>query len=480
MSAMSDSGFDAAENILIGQGALAIKVDRVSKNYRIWNSPEARLKSIFAQGQAKLFPRGSSLRSKLIEKASRYYREYPALKNVSFIAEKGSAIGIMGRNGAGKSTLLQIISGVLMPTSGSVECRGKVNALLELGSGFNPNFTGRENVYLNGAIMGLSRAQIDARFDEIAAFADIGDFMNQPIGIYSSGMKMRLAFAVQVATNPEILIIDEALAVGDAPFQAKCYRRLRQLLDDGLTLLFVSHTSGTVRSLCDHAIWLRDGEVAAYGSADTVCDQYDKYCWSASGMDVQKNAPDAGRHTIPDAVQNDSARQAAKEKFDEYAKIERHGNGAIFIENFYLENSGGLVVESVRYNEVICAVYQIIVVENVDYELEVGISIKDLQGSHVYSAIDFDHETRLNSPAGSRVEIRMYFKMPLRAGKYSISTGLFGFPVGKKYVDGIIDFSKSIILDRLEYAAFFSVLPRKRHCLYGPVHADARLEVILP
>jgi lipopolysaccharide transport system ATP-binding protein len=250
-------------------------------------------------------------------------------------------------------------------------------------------------------------------------------------------------------------------------------------LDNGLTLLFVSHTSGTVRSLCDHAIWLRDGEVAAYGTAEEVCGQYDKYCWSASGMDVQKIVPKKSQPTQPDTTQYDSIRQAAKVKFDEYAKIERHGNGALLIDNFYLENSDGVIVESVRYDEVVCAVYQVVVIKDIDYELEVGITIKDLQGTHVYSAIDFEHGTRLFCASGSRFEMRMHFKMPLRAGKYSISTGLFGFPVGHKYADGVIDFSKSVILDRLEYAYFFSVLPRKGHCLYGPVHADARLSVIM-
>lgn len=459
-------------------GDLAIEVRNVTKNYRIWSSPEARFKSILMLAQARLLPEGN-LRSRLVKRASSYYKEYPALNDVSFNAQRGAAIGIMGRNGAGKSTLLQIISGVLTPTTGMARCHGKVNALLELGSGFNPQFTGRENVYLNGAIMGLSRSDIDARFDDIAAFADIGDFMNQPIGIYSSGMKMRLAFAVQIATEPEILIIDEALAVGDAPFQAKCYRRLRQLLDDGLTLLFVSHTSGTVRSLCDQAIWLRNGTVEAYGSAEEVSDQYDKYCWSASGMDVRSSETTVASDRNDSAAAFNPIQQAAKQRFDDCAAIERQGDGSLHIDNFYLENSDGTIVDAVRYDEVISAVYHVHVDQDIDCDFEVGITIKDLQGSQIYSAVDFDHGTRLTCSAGSRIEMRMRFKMPLRAGKYSISTGLFGFVAGKKYADGVIDFSKSAILDRLGYACFFTVLPRKGHCLYGPVHADARLSVSL-
>ncbi|MCS7352481.1 MAG: ABC transporter ATP-binding protein, partial [Thermoflexus sp.] len=178
------------------------------------------------------------------------------MRNVSFEVRRGETVGIIGRNGSGKSTLLQIIAGTLAPTEGEVQVKGRVAALLELGSGFNPEFTGRENVYLNGAILGLSREEIDARFDDIAAFADIGEFIDQPVKVYSSGMYARLAFAVAVSLDPDILIVDEILAVGDLALQQRCATRLRQLRDNGLTLLYVSHSPDAIKSICQKALLL--------------------------------------------------------------------------------------------------------------------------------------------------------------------------------------------------------------------------------
>lgn len=243
-----------------------IRVENVSKCYHVYDRPQERLKQA-------LVPR------RLVHWFGRdpgqpFYREFWALRNVSFEVRPGEAFGLIGRNGAGKSTLLQIIAGTLTPTSGEVRVRGKVAALLELGSGFSPDFTGRENVRLNGALLGLTPREIEERFDEIAAFADIGDFIDQPVKTYSSGMLMRLAFAVQTAVRPQILIVDEALAVGDVFFQAKCMARLRELLDGGVSLLFVSHDTATVRQLCDRAIFLANGAVMAAGTAGEVTDRY--------------------------------------------------------------------------------------------------------------------------------------------------------------------------------------------------------------
>jgi len=198
------------------------------------------------------------------------------LKNISLSVRKGETIGIIGRNGSGKSTLLQIMAGTLMPTQGEVAVDGRVAALLELGSGFNPEFTGRENVYLNASILGLKKPEIDARFDEIAAFADIGDFIDQPTKIYSSGMLVRLAFAVQVCVHPSVLIIDEALAVGDAAFQRKCFRRLEELHELALTIVFVSHDLNAVTNLCTTALLLEHGECLGSGPASQICDLYQK------------------------------------------------------------------------------------------------------------------------------------------------------------------------------------------------------------
>ncbi|MGZ9132587.1 MAG: ABC transporter ATP-binding protein, partial [Nitrospira sp.] len=202
-----------------------------------------------------------------------YYREVPAVENVSFEVKKGDTLGIIGRNGSGKSTLLQLIVGTLYPTSGSVEIDGRVAALLELGAGFHPEFTGRENVFLNAALLGLSPQEVEAQLEDILVFADIGIAIDQPVKTYSSGMVVRLAFAVIAHVKADILVIDEALAVGDAFFVQKCMRFLRTFMEHG-TVLFVSHDSAAVLSLCRTALWLEHGRVAGMGEAKRVCDRY--------------------------------------------------------------------------------------------------------------------------------------------------------------------------------------------------------------
>ncbi|MGH8161222.1 MAG: ABC transporter ATP-binding protein, partial [Gammaproteobacteria bacterium] len=209
-----------------------------------------------------------------------YFHEFWALRDVSFDVKRGETVGIVGRNGSGKSTLLQLICGTLTPTAGTVEVRGRVAALLELGSGFNPEFTGRENVYLNAAVLGLSRAEIDARFDDIVAFADIGEFVEQPVKTYSSGMYVRLAFAVAINVDPEILIVDEALSVGDELFQRKCFARIETIRDKGATILFVSHAAGKVVELCDRALLVDAGELLVEGTPKYVVSRYHKLLYA--------------------------------------------------------------------------------------------------------------------------------------------------------------------------------------------------------
>jgi lipopolysaccharide transport system ATP-binding protein len=251
-----------------------IIAENLSKVYRIWETPSARLKSPLLAGVASLFPKKSAPHRALHARAARGWRDFYALHDVSFSLRHGEAIGIIGRNGSGKSTLLQLIAGTLTPTTGHVKTSGRVGALLELGSGFNPDFTGRENVFLSGAIYGLSRRDMETLFDNIASFADIGDFIEQPVKTYSSGMLMRLAFAVQSAVDPQLLIVDEALAVGDVFFQQKCAARMRQLQERGTTMLLVSHDMGVIRNMCSKAIYLRQGRCVAFGLCDDVIRQY--------------------------------------------------------------------------------------------------------------------------------------------------------------------------------------------------------------
>jgi lipopolysaccharide transport system ATP-binding protein len=235
-----------------------IRAENLSKTYRLYDQPHHRLLQSLAGSQQK------------------YYREFDALKSVSFQLQSGETMGIIGANGAGKSTILQLLCGTLEPTQGTVQVKGRISALLELGAGFNPEFTGRENLIINAAILGLSPNQIEARTEDIIAFADIGEFIDRPVKTYSSGMYVRVAFAVAVHVDPQILIVDEALAVGDALFQFKCMSRMRRMLDDGVALLFTSHDVSAIKALCQRALWLEKGQVRMLGDTADVTRAYDQ------------------------------------------------------------------------------------------------------------------------------------------------------------------------------------------------------------
>ena len=228
----------------------------MSKSYSIYSAPRDRLKELATFG------------------ARKFHSDFWALKDVSFDVKRGETFCIVGENGCGKSTLLQICAGILQPSSGTAKTQGRTAALLELGSGFNPEFSGRENVYLNGAILGLSQAEMERRFPDIEAFAEIGSFIDQPVKTYSSGMSVRLAFAVAIHVDPEILLVDEALAVGDVYFRQRCMRKVHELKQRGVTILFVSHATGDVKALGDRAMWLDKGSVRAIGKTDQVVHQY--------------------------------------------------------------------------------------------------------------------------------------------------------------------------------------------------------------
>ncbi|MGE0312627.1 MAG: ABC transporter ATP-binding protein [Lautropia sp.] len=242
----------------------SVSVRGVDKCYHIYAQPRDRLLQF-------VVPR---LRRLAGLEAVSYGREFWALRDVSFDVRRGETVGIIGKNGAGKSTLLQILCGTLTPTAGTVEVSGRVAALLELGAGFDVEFSGRENIYLNGSLLGLDRAEIDARFDDIAAFADIGAFLEQPVKTYSSGMFVRLAFAISAFVSPEVLIVDEALAVGDFSFNLKCLKRLEQLKDDGCSIVFVSHDIGLVQKLCERTLYLERGQTVMFGDSAAATSRY--------------------------------------------------------------------------------------------------------------------------------------------------------------------------------------------------------------
>lgn len=240
-----------------------IKCKDLGKCYQIYDNPKDRLKQAIWRGRRQ------------------YFREFWALRSLNFEVKRGESLGIIGRNGSGKSTLLQIICGTLTPTEGEIQTKGRIAALLELGSGFNPEFTGIENVYLNASMLGLSKEETDKRLEDILAFADIGSFVNQPTKTYSSGMAVRLAFAVVAHVDSDILIVDEALAVGDAIFVQRCMQFIRRMREQRC-LLFVSHDAEAVKSLCSHALWLTNGERRSYGDCRSVCFDYFRYCTAES------------------------------------------------------------------------------------------------------------------------------------------------------------------------------------------------------
>lgn len=267
---------------------LCIKADGLGKCYQIYANPKDRLKQALARGRRK------------------YFREFWALRDVSLEVQRGETLAIVGRNGSGKSTLLQMICGTLSPTEGSIETNGTIAALLELGSGFNPEFTGIENVFLNASLFGLSRTQVESRLDDIQAFADIGDFINQPVKTYSSGMLVRLAFAVIAHVEPAVLIVDEALSVGDAVFGQRCMRFIRRFTENG-TLLFVSHDLNAVSSLCERAMWIDSGRLRMDAETTAIVSSYTRYCLESSQAEVKRKQENEERG---DDIQIDEAAAA--------------------------------------------------------------------------------------------------------------------------------------------------------------------------
>jgi len=286
----------------------AITVSHLSKSYRLHGtrSQFATLKSALLKRDLRIAPEAS----------------VPALKDISFVVDRGEAFGIVGRNGSGKSTMLKIISGILKPTSGTVAVHGRIAALIELGAGFHPEITGRENVYINGIMLGLSRREIDARFDRIVEFAGIGEFLDQPVKTYSSGMYVRLGFAVAVHVDPDILLIDEVLSVGDEEFSQKCVAKIQEMKYRGVTLIFVTHQLDQVRNLCDRALWLDHGEAAAIGDPTRVVDGY-----------LQKVS---GTQAAPTP-----APEVEEKKLEDAPEEERWGSGEVILRHVALTDDKG-------------------------------------------------------------------------------------------------------------------------------------------
>jgi lipopolysaccharide transport system ATP-binding protein len=405
---ISDLPSQIAEEPRAPEAEIAISVRRASKMYRIYDRPQDRLKQMLWRGRRA------------------YGREFWALRDVSFEVRKGETVGIIGRNGSGKSTLLQIIAGTLAPTSGEVRVNGRVAALLELGSGFNPEFTGRENVFLNGAILGIARAEMEQRYAEIAAFADIGEFIEQPVKFYSSGMVVRLAFAVQALIEPDILIVDEALSVGDMYFQTKCMAKIADLRRRGTSILFVSHSLGTIKILCSWAALLEEGRLLMTGHPDPVGDKYVSLVMRDRYGPATQPTPQLATDEHASLLQPPFSRRIG----------ERFGTGAAqYVECQVFQD--GYEVVAVEHGK-ICEIHALLAYNQaVDDWGEVGIVVRTLDGVDLFASNSFLlRQTYPPQLQGTLVEIVFRFQVTIAPGVYSVALG-YRAPVQGEYVDKV-------------------------------------------
>lgn len=390
-----------------------IQVNDVSKCYEIYEKPSDRLRQLIAG------------------KRKKFYREFWALKGVSFEVNRGETIGIIGRNGSGKSTLLQLICGTLSPTSGEIRSTGRIAALLELGSGFNPEFTGRENIYLNASILGLTDQEIDDRYDAIVQFADIGDFIERPVKTYSSGMYVRLAFAVIAHVDADVLVVDEALAVGDAVFSQKCMRFLREFKKRG-ALLFVSHDSAAVMGLCERAVWLDKGVVRGIGSAKEVCESYLASTYEAAQGSASNQSSALAQQTQvdyydarKDFVNSSSLRNDILiSPFDPRAI--KFGAGGVEIQSVLLLDSQNHPLSCMVGGEEVRLRIDFKTNQRIENALT-GFLVKDRLGQALFG--DNTYLSYLGKPqtyeSGSYVRTEFVFRMPiLPAGKYSLTVAV--------------------------------------------------------
>lgn len=399
----------------------AIRVSGLSKTFPVYAKPHDRLKQM-------LLPR---LRRWFGFQPKQYFREFQAVKTVSFDIEPGQTVGIIGRNGAGKSTLLQMICGTLAPSAGEVETTGRIAALLELGAGFNPEFTGRENVYMNGAILGLSREEIDRRFEEIVAFADIGDFMEQPVKMYSSGMYVRLAFAVQACVEPDILVVDEALAVGDIGFQYKCFKRMELLKQRGVTILMVSHATSSILEYADRCIVLDRGELIQ-DTPDVLAAvlAYEKGLLAQTRAAMAPARADRGQVELRTqgelvAIQQSDWNRALGEK--------RFGSGRAIIERLVMCKGDGTELMDhplLKPNEELVFRFYLVASEAIS-NVVLGVSVSSARGGDIWGDNNLNaHQTLDLKPGVNEVEYRV--KLPLSTGEYLVHCGLACFTQGDR------------------------------------------------
>jgi len=419
---------------------VAIRVSNLSKCFQIYEKPSDRLLQMLARGFKK------------------YYREFWALKDVSFEVRKGETVGIVGRNGSGKSTLLQMICGTLNPSGGDIKVNGRIAALLELGSGFNPEFTGRENVYMNAAVLGLTKKEIDARYAEIEAFADIGQFIDQPVKTYSSGMSVRLAFAVAINSDPEVLVVDEALSVGDELFQRKCYSRIESIKAKGTTILFVSHSGNIVVELCDRAILMDAGELLLVGEPKEIIGKYQQLLYASQENRADIRSSIALAATVPVLSVDTPVPVPVKEPEDYFdaglksdCMIETDSQGAL-IQNPGIKTLDGRPVNTLVRGRKYKYGYQVHFSKSATL-VRFGTVIKTKSGFRLGGVLSVPSQD-LTIPyvrAGTVIDVEFEFDCILSSGVYFFNAGTFG-ALGQD----------ETVLHRLIDAVAFRVLPIKQ------------------
>ncbi|RFC33347.1 MAG: lipopolysaccharide transport system ATP-binding protein [Candidatus Nitrotoga sp. SPKER] len=443
-----------------GAGDIAIRVSNLSKCYEIYNAPRDRLKQFVVprlQRMAGQTPR-------------QYFREFWALKDISFEIKKGETVGIIGRNGSGKSTLLQMICGTLNPTNGAIQTNGRIAALLELGSGFNPEFTGRENVYMNAALLGLCQEEIDARFDDIAAFADIGNFIEQPVKTYSSGMFVRLAFAVNIISEPDIMIVDEALAVGDMSFQAKCMTALTRIQESGSTILFVSHDIGAVKSLCSMGVYLEHGKVKAIGNAPDVAEQYIRMMREEMNAETRRFSREpAGFMREPKKMKEENVQPLERgsivlkrsDEFDKRVAAFRYGSGGARITYVELLNMNNEPIQVlVEFNQEVKI--RIHVESLSEQSISVNFNIRDDKKVNLTGCGFTQVEQEfLTTEIGGQYLVEYTLRLPLQEGSYSLRTQI---------TSPVLRGEMAEFVDVIEDAVVFFIERWKNSTIWSKVH----------
>jgi len=412
---------------------ISIRVSGLGKAFPVYRKPHHRLMQMVLPGS---HPRWS--------------QEFRALSNVSFEVRRGETVGIVGRNGSGKSTLLQLICGTLSPSEGEVQAHGRIAALLELGAGFDAEFTGRENVYLNGSMLGLTRAELESRFAEIEAFADIGEFIDHPVKSYSSGMYVRLAFSVAIHVMPDILIIDEALSVGDEAFQRKCFARIDAIRERGATVLFVSHSAGSVIELCDRALLLDHGELLAQGSPKHIVSSYHKLIYApADRRDAVRDAIRGGAPGVEDSPTLGSSHVAPKpaeideSSYDEGLRSQsviRYVQRGAEIDDPHIETLQGRRVNVLTRGEEYVYTYKV-VMRSAAAAVRFGMMIRTVGGFDLGGGASApEGMSDLVAVAGQSFHVRFRFVARLAPGTYFLNAGVTAFEnEGEAYLDRIVD-----------------------------------------